>query len=169
VDVQSEREAEALAWFVENLGQPQPVRPHVRLADLIATAEEIGHRPEPPPHYPRRAMVRRWQKILDAIAAGGALPRLWKSESWPTRRAERAFRSALVRQGRADRLKALASIGPDHPPVTIGEAAKLLGLSKSGTEKVLGRGALRYQKQGRRTLIDVADVAAFLRTRPLAA
>ena len=163
-DSAAEAEAAALEWFQRELGQPQPVPPLRRAAELRQLAAELGRDTDPPPRYPRGAMVKRWLKILDAIATGQPVRASRYSFTEPTTRAARAQRTETYRARRAAGLKRLASLPPDHP-LTIREAGELAGLSVSGFEKALSAGRVRFIKQGRRTLIRAADVSAFLHKR----
>jgi hypothetical protein len=160
-DGAAEREAEALAWFAENLDQHEPVTPLARERDMRLAAIERGIDPPPHPRYPRGAAVRRWLKVVDALAAGTS-PRLRDAGTWPTTRAERARRSA---QYRLERAKCLRALPAGESEVSIARAAELLGLSRSGAEKAAYGGRLPCRKVGRRTVVPVDALFAFSRSR----
>ena len=160
-DVRAEREAAALEWFAENLGQTEPLPRLRRERELRQMADEIGIDPPPHPRYPRGAAIRAWFRIIDAVATGKPLssPRI---DFAPSTRAARAKRSAAYRKERA---RCLRLQNAWESEVSIARAAALLGLSRSGAEKALYRGDIPHRKSGHRTVVPVDALHAFSRSR----
>lgn len=51
--------------------------------------------------------------------------------------------------------------------VSVDEAAEMIGCSKSKLYAVIASGELRARKQGRRTLLEVAEIQRYLAELPL--
>jgi hypothetical protein len=165
IDAQAEREAAALEFFAEELGQRQPMDPlRVRREESHAAAT-LGLAPVKHHRYGRKAAAIAWIAVLDAIKAG----KTPKIQTYLDTRADRARR--LVRRvDRAARAIALAQLADEHPPISKQQAVELSGFSSRVIDRRLADGSLPAIRLGRSAaaqsgvglLIEVKDLARLL-------
>jgi hypothetical protein len=161
IDALAEREADAIDRLHEIADVPRPF-PRLRYeAELMDMAAALGIAPQPCRRYARRAAVRRWLAIVEAFRRGDS-PRPSRWPTCPGSRAERERRRQTYRLARQAHILAAGRLPRE---LCIAEAARVAGLSRSGFEKVLARGAVPRCRSGPTVTVRTADVRRYLAER----
>ena len=160
VDCQAEREASAIGWFAENLGQPQPLPPLRRESELRELAAALGWKAPPRQRYPHELVTKRWIRVLQCIANGQPLPAFKSEITTPADRERRAAR----RRERAALVKRLATM-PRSQTVNLHSAAKMTGIGIRTLERARANGRLAVVKDGQRVTVPIPALRAYLATK----
>lgn len=157
IDTAAEREGRAVEQFCGWFDQPPPMPGHVALAIQVEEAIALGLNPFPPRnrgHFQRQPALRAFDRVL----AGG------KGKTEIVTRADKE-RRRRKRAERVARVLKLSSRAHAMPPVTVAEAAELIGYAPRTLCKAVQFGHVPYVRLDGRIRIDAPGLAAHFRRK----